>query len=84
MRSDHRVELTIDGEQYLVFIERSWEWDGGEAINDGGVPVSVNDIDIDHFTVPFADKVSEAVDKWIEDNEPPRLEPPEYEPKEMR
>ena len=77
MRSDHEVLLKVNGEKYKVFIERQWEWDGGEAINDSATPVSVNDVDIDQFTVPFADKIREAVDKWIEDNEPPRREPPD-------
>ena len=84
MRSDHEVLLKVNGEEYKVFIEREWEWDGGEAVDDNAEPMYVNDVPIEFLIIGFADQVREAVDKWITGHEPPRREPPEYElePKE--
>ena len=86
MRSDHEVLLKVNGEEYKVFIEREWEWDGGEAVNDSAEPTYVNNVPIECFHTTFAGQVREAVDKWTAENEPPRREPPEYEwePKEKR
>ena len=77
LRSDHEILLKVNGEEYKVFIEREWEWDGGEAVDDSATPVSINDVPIEHFLFTFADQVREAVDKWVLENEPPRREPPD-------
>ena len=84
MRSDHELLLKVEGEEYKVFFEREWEVVDGEIWNDRANRITVNGIPIGHFLVGFADQVREAVDKWAEQNEPPRPEPPEYEwePKE--
>ena len=69
-KSDHEIELVINGTAYEVFFEREWEVVESEVWNDRANRIYVNSIPIGYFLVGFADQVIEAVDKWLENNAP--------------
>lgn len=84
-KSDHEVELTINGTAYDVSFLRSWkvEWseygtdaDGRQGVvekiveEDEASDIRVNGIRTGYFVEGFRRQVLEAVDKWLEDHEP--------------
>ena len=74
-KTDHEITLTINGTAYEVFFEREWEIeplkDGlHEVWNDEARGIKVNGIRTGYFVDGFRRQVLEAVDKWLEANEP--------------